>query len=958
MTPPPAAPGAFRYWAFISYAHADEAWAKRLHRALETYRVPRRLVGERDGRTIPARLFPVFRDRDELPSTFSLGDKLEQALRDSRFLIVVCSPKSAVSRWVNEEVRRFKAFGGEERVLCLIVDGEPNASDQPESGLLECFPAAARFRVDQAGTLTAERTESIAADVRPGKDPVGDAMLKLIAGMIGVDLDDLKQRERRRRVWRRVQVAVGAALVLSVTGGVWYRVHRDAVAAEQDRDARIAQLLVDKSKAAAAGDDDATASFYGAESIHYSLLAGRPAPLEDDFLASLALAALPDPPQSDGQLAGPLAISPDGALVFAGGGTSAGRVWDVAAHRSRATLAGGGAFTAAAFDAGSVLLATASGTGTLRLWNAVTGGEMMQPREHGAAVTALAFSPDGRWLASAGDDGRIRIWGTHHGGAAGVLAHGGRVQALAWAPDGARLASGGEDHTLRVWTLGAPAAGRILARYTDPVTAVAFSPDGRLLAAGVWDKTVRLWDTGAGQEIASLPGHTKAVESVAFAGDGTLLASSSLDGSVKLWEVSSQTPVTTLTERTERGKDPRPVHLVAFASRGNALLAASDRTLRTWRVVPRKYRVTLTGHTKDVRSVVFDPSGRILASAGDDASIRLWDVATGRLLRPPIARAHADAIRALAFGPDGTWLASAGRDNDIRLWNPRTGALVGDRHRAHDKWIFALAAAPDGRWLASSGLDNEIKRWSVPGLQEITPRLERVHTRPVGGLAVSPDGKWLASAGDDRDVRLWDLAAGTSTALRAQDPPTHLDLARPVAFSPDGALLASGGGKGTLMLWDVATKKPAGGWLRGHHSFMIWALAFSPDGRLLASGSLSHDRQTLRIWDVRRREIVAWLTGHREYVLSLAFSPDGQWLASGGSDKTVRLWRVSDFWPPKDKDAVAQTGALLRPFLAARPYRLRDAERLVKEVGAITGLELVGTDAMASEAARAAAARR
>ena len=119
----------YKYWAFISYSHADEEWQKWLHKSLETYRVPRKIVG-RKGPTgeIPKRLFPIFRDRDELPGASDLGGKLTAALTRSRNLIVICSPKSAVSKWVNEEVKTFKSLGLESRVLCLMIDGEPDAA--------------------------------------------------------------------------------------------------------------------------------------------------------------------------------------------------------------------------------------------------------------------------------------------------------------------------------------------------------------------------------------------------------------------------------------------------------------------------------------------------------------------------------------------------------------------------------------------------------------------------------------------------------------------------------------------------------------------------------------------------------------------------------------------------------------------------------------------------------------
>src|SRR6478735_1146061 len=124
------------YAAFISYSHADTAIVRWLHHALETYRLPKVLVGtDSPFGEVPRRLPPVFRDRDELPASGDLGTELRNALTNSRFQIVVCSPRSAKSFWVNEEIKHFKRTHGEYRTLALIVGGEPYAG-----GDTECFP--------------------------------------------------------------------------------------------------------------------------------------------------------------------------------------------------------------------------------------------------------------------------------------------------------------------------------------------------------------------------------------------------------------------------------------------------------------------------------------------------------------------------------------------------------------------------------------------------------------------------------------------------------------------------------------------------------------------------------------------------------------------------------------------------------------------------------------------------
>jgi len=203
----------FKYWAFISYSHADEEWAKWLHQSIETYRVPRKLVGrETANGALPKKLFPVFRDRDELPGASDLGGKIQEALTTSRSLIVICSPKSAVSKWVNEEVKAYKTLGHANRVFCLMIDGEPNAA--PDSGLLECFPRAVRFQVDAQGEIIEEPAEPIAADARPGKDGKTNALFKLLSGMMGVGYDELRQREKQRQRQRQLRLSASVIAVL------------------------------------------------------------------------------------------------------------------------------------------------------------------------------------------------------------------------------------------------------------------------------------------------------------------------------------------------------------------------------------------------------------------------------------------------------------------------------------------------------------------------------------------------------------------------------------------------------------------------------------------------------------------------------------------------------------------------------------------------------------------------
>lgn len=194
------------YAAFLSYSHADARWAGWLQKKLESFRVPRRLVGT-DGEygAVPARIAPVFRDREELASASDLGGHIRAALDASDALVVICSPAAEHSRWVNEEIRTFRRRGLSHRIHCLVVDGENLPGHAPR------FPPALTEPLDGQ-----EPPEPIAADLREGADGKALAVQKLIAGLLGVGLDDLRRREAQHRHKRMVWIAAAALAGMSL----------------------------------------------------------------------------------------------------------------------------------------------------------------------------------------------------------------------------------------------------------------------------------------------------------------------------------------------------------------------------------------------------------------------------------------------------------------------------------------------------------------------------------------------------------------------------------------------------------------------------------------------------------------------------------------------------------------------------------------------------------------------
>jgi tetratricopeptide (TPR) repeat protein len=232
-----------RYFAFLSYSHKDEEIADWLHRELEEFRVPTALAGKLTANGVtPKRLTPIFRDEHELAAADDLSEEIEEALAASQFLIVLCSPNAAKSRWTNAEIEVFKRTRPDGCVLAAIAAGEPFASDIPGTEDEECFPPALRQKYDRRGRPTGKRAEPLAADLREEGDGRRLGFLKLVAGMLGVGLDDLVQRETTRRHRRLAWLTAASLCGMAVTSTLAFTAIQARDAARDQR--REAEGLV------------------------------------------------------------------------------------------------------------------------------------------------------------------------------------------------------------------------------------------------------------------------------------------------------------------------------------------------------------------------------------------------------------------------------------------------------------------------------------------------------------------------------------------------------------------------------------------------------------------------------------------------------------------------------------------------------------------------------------------
>ncbi|NVJ99230.1 MAG: toll/interleukin-1 receptor domain-containing protein [Alphaproteobacteria bacterium] len=229
----------YKYKAFISYSHADKVWAEWLLSALESYKVPSKLVGQKtEAGIVPRRLSPIFRDRDELPAAHRLTERLFEAIRASEYLIVLCSPRSAKSELVNREIMEFKRTHGDGHVLCMILDGIPFSNDSEN----ECFPEALLHSFGADGRRAGLAAEGLAADVRPEGDGKTRALHKIVAGLIGVGLNDVVRREEQQRKRNVAAFLAASFAAMAVMGVLTY----EATTAREE--AKVARELAERQR--------------------------------------------------------------------------------------------------------------------------------------------------------------------------------------------------------------------------------------------------------------------------------------------------------------------------------------------------------------------------------------------------------------------------------------------------------------------------------------------------------------------------------------------------------------------------------------------------------------------------------------------------------------------------------------------------------------------------------------
>jgi RNA polymerase sigma factor (sigma-70 family) len=577
----------------------------------------------------------------------------------------------------------------------------------------------------------------------------------------------------------------------------------------------------------------------------------------------------------------------------------------------------------------------------IRFWDLSSGKALSEIEKPSYYVRALAFSPDGTTLAAAGEaPNTLRLWDIK---SKTELRHSNeakdRFESLTFSPDGKTLASTG--HSMRTILLWDTSTLQELHVLDDEPGAgprcIAFSPDSKTVATALRDgksKTIRLWDVATGKEVRQFHS-TFGTGALAFSPDGKILAaggtlaigniSRDIENlrPIHLWELSSGREVHRLPGHVNW------VHSLVFSLDCKRLVSAGGSVMKVWDVGTGKEVVPLAEHEGWINSVAFSPGGRHLATSSLDGTIRMWEPATGKLVRIFEGGVRPRVLH-IAFSPDGRTLISDRPDGSLRFWDVATGRQIRRLLVGQEGYPCLFAYSPDGRTLAVRNKDGTV------GLLDAATGAEK--RRLSGGmsfgraLCFSPDSGKLASMSfGSRDsgqvLQVWDVATGAEKFKR------KFVYATPLVFSPDsktlfGLLPEEGTERSlSLRLWDFD-----GGQDRTYKidpPEMPESLTVSPDGRMLAWADFEG---TITLWDLAANQVRRRFKEHSLRIPSLAFSPDGKTLASGGEDTTVLIWDV--------------TGRpMTRHFVAPSPERLpslwddlasKDAAKAFDAIGLLT----------------------
>ena len=911
----------FKYWAFISYSHADKKWGDWLLSALDTFKVPKPLAGaeSRSGEALPRRIFPIFRDREELPTSSDLGSMITQALQQSRCLIVICSPRAAKSHWVNQVILDFKRLGGAERILALIVDGEPNAADgKPGFSVeAECFPEAMKYALGADGTLDKNQpTEPIAADARPGMDGRTNAKLKLVAGILGINYDDLKRREeRRRRRQQRIVVTVSTALVLSFASLAAVAFWQRSIAKKETVEANTQKQEAEKQKTEAitqkhaADTQKAIAEEKSVEAENEKEQVETQTAADEEDLAREALLR-GDPLTAAQHLSLAYEAQPQDAAVR------------LLLHTAMSDLNGlatvlngsSGTFTNMEVSPESGLVLTVTSDGEAQVWNPQKNVPVLIFGKSGNLynqVHAASFTPDGKGVLLS-NDSETFLEDIATGKKVPLSpGPGQRFGGLMVSSDGKtvigsmlNVSSDGKTFTTQIAAYSSSDGHQIAQAAIPGIYSIVAVPGSaaRAVHIGGPDTTnparhVLVVDVATGKIVAQIPVTWNDVALVNPRGDLILINHASPTQPPEIYSAQSGAKMAELRTSSVTATHASWSPSGRYVLSGNPFNGGTNEVL--WDASNWKPVHVWPNEVWSATSI--DPVESHLASVTGHGEIAIWDLHSGALLKQfnddicagDSLGAPSTMFSHVQFSPDGTRLLDAGGGACATIWNWRQVHSAQPVFSGSGATINSIAFSPDGSRAVTAGNDGNAVIWSMEsGAVEFTLKNKDTASTPAGFMALfAPDAKEVVTGGSFQDAALWNASNGR--LLRRLNFDNHKivfnDTIRVGVGRPGyRAVTISSDGWGAL--WDLATQKQLAT-LHIDDGASLRTLSFSGDGREFVtadSGGFAY------VFDALGGALKRKLGKPGTPLVAAEISPQSDRVLTADSNGHITVWSLAD----------------------------------------------------------------